>query len=218
MKKVLLLAAIALLVSGCALNVRTTGFLDPAAGADAPPPGASFAVLENAEAPNPIFDREVRGKIEILLARHGYKVAAQDRADYLLTFSYDMSAGLRIGTMTSYGPPQTKIVAVSDGRGGRTFRAITVPGAVTTTPTMTETFTRRLTLKTVDAGSLRAGRPERVVWIGDTLSTETSSDLRYDIDYLLAAAFAWFGRDTGKQATVPIHGDNPDVGALRGEK
>ncbi|MFA6345637.1 MAG: hypothetical protein WCX34_06315 [Syntrophales bacterium] len=218
MNRALLWVALALLLGGCALNVRTTGFLDPAAGTSAPPAGASFAVLENAEVPNPIFDREIRGKIEILLTKHGYKIAAQDRADYLLTFSYDMSAGLRIGTMTSYGPPRTQIVAVSDGRGGRTFRAITVPGAVTTRPTVTETFTRRLTLKVVDASPLRAGGPERVVWIGDTLSTETSSDLRYDIDYLLAAAFAWFGRDTGRQITVPIHGDNPDVGALRGEK
>jgi hypothetical protein len=91
------------------------------------------------------------------------------------------------------------------------------PGATSYVPSVTGIFTKHLTLKVTDAQSLRTGRKEKVVWMGDTLSTDESSDLRYDIDYLLAGTFGYFGRDTGQQISVNIGKDNPDVKALRTE-
>jgi hypothetical protein len=215
MKRILVLAGFLLLLSGCAVNVRMTGFLDPSVGTSALLPGTSLSVLENGQARNPIFDQEVRGKIETLLVKHGYRIAAQDQADYLLAFSYDISSGMRIGMTTAYGPPQTQVTSAPDGKGGRIFSTVTTPGAASVMPTFTEMFTRRLTLKVIDSHSVRMNQPEKVVWIGETLSAEPSSDLRHDIDYLLAAAFAYFGRDTGKQVNVRVGADNPDVVTLR---
>jgi len=217
MKKAFLFISLVVLLSGCGLNIRTTGFLDRSAGASAPPRGASFAVLENIQAPNPIFDREIRGKIEKLLVRHGFRVGSQEGANYFVAFSYAINPGLRLGTTTSYSPPQTQIVPVPDGKGGTTFTTVMTPGSTSTTPTFTEVFTKHLTLKVIDGGSLRGGKKEKVVWVGDTLSTDASSDLRSDIDYLLVATFGYFGKDTGQQIDVRMGKDNPDVVALRRE-
>lgn len=217
MKKVLLLITWITLLSGCAVNIRTTGFLDRSEGTSAPPKGALFAVLENGQAPNPILDREIRSKIEKLLLKYGYQIAAQNQARYILTFSYNINPGLRLGTTTLYSPPQSQIIPVPDGKGGTTFTAVMTPGTTSFVPSLTGIFTKHLTLKVTDARSLVTGQKEKVVWVGDTLNTDESSDLRYDIDYLLVATFGYFGKNTGQQINVHIDRGNPDVKALRKE-
>lgn len=217
MKKALLLVTLIIMLTGCAVNIRTTGFLDRSAGVSAPPKGAAFAVLENEQAVNPILDREIRFKIEKLLLRRGYRIAVEEQALYVLTFSYSLSPGLRLGTTTSYNRAQIQMVPVPDGKGGTTYISAMTPGTTTAVPTVTEIFTKQLTLKVTESRSLRSGQKEKVIWIGDTFSVDASSDLRSDMDYLLTATFQHFGMDTGRQINVPVDKDNPDVGALRKE-
>lgn len=214
MRKITLFLVIAILLGGCGVNIRTTGFLDRSSGGAAPPRGASFAVLENGQAANPILDREIRSKIESLLVAHGYPLAAGEKALYFLAFHYDIHPGLQMGATTSYNRAQMQLTPVPDGKGGTTY-INTLSGATTVTSTLADVYTKHLILKIVDARSVRAEHKEKVIWIGDTLSTDSSSDLRHDIDYLLVATFANFARDTGRQLKVSIDKDNPDVRSLR---
>jgi hypothetical protein len=90
------------------------------------------------------------------------------------------------------------------------------PGAATVIPTVSVEYTKQLILKVMEAAKGTAdGRKEQVVWMGETLSTDPSSDLRSDIDYLLVAAFMHFGEDTGRQISVGIRRGDPAVEELR---
>jgi hypothetical protein len=215
MKKGILLAALIVLVSGCAPEIRTTGYLDRASGIQALPKGAAFAVVENAQAANAIFDREVKRKIEKLLMMRGYRVDAPDKADFFLSYSYSIDPRLRNDAVAMYGPPEAEIVSGPDGRGGITTRAVMMPGPVSVMPVLTTEYAKHLMVKVADAGHLRSGQKENVLWIGQTSSADLSSDLRSEIDYLLVATFAHFGRDTGKEVTVSLDKGDPDVMELR---
>lgn len=217
MKKTFLFLISVLLLAGCAMTIHTTGYTDRNGGRPVLPPGSTFAVLENLPAPNPLLDREIRGKIEKLLLRQGFRLAAPEKADYHLAFGYSIQPGLRSGTVTTFSPPQTHIRRVPDGQGGVTTQAITVPGTATSVPVVTPEYTRQVTLKVTDAAGARAGREAKVLWIGDSSNLDPSSDLRSDIDYLLVATFLHFGRDTGREVQVRIGKDHPDVQALRQE-
>lgn len=212
MKKTLLTLLTTLLLAGCALEIRTTGYADRGGASLAA--GGTFAVLSNAPAANPLLDREVKGKIEKLLLRRGYRLAAPDKAGYHLTFGYGIQPGLRSGTVTTFGPPQTEIRRIPDGRGGVTTSAVTVPGATSAVPVITVEYDRQVTIR-VTAAPGGAGNPERVLWIGESASLDPSSDLRSAIDYLLVATFDHFGRDTGRQVQGRIAPDHPDLKALR---
>ncbi len=217
MRRTVFLVAVLIFLGGCALDIRTTGFLDRTAGAAGLAKGATVAVVENSPAENPIFDREVRGKIEKLLARRGYRTAAPGKADYILTYGYSISPGLRSSAVTTYGPPQTQITSVPDGRGGVTTRAVTLPGQPTVVPMLSTEYTRQVTVKVAEAGRGQQDKKEHVLWVGETHSIDPSSDLRSDIDYLLVVTFRYFGQDTGKQVRVNLNPDDPEVRELRGE-
>ena len=216
MKKVLPALVLIVLLGGCALQIRTTAFLDHSGGSSVLMKGASIAVLENAQAANPILDREIKGKIERLLVKEGYRLDTSDKARYLLSYSYGIASGLRNSTVTSYAPPQTQIITVPDGKGGVTTQAIMTPGAATIIPTVSVEYTKQLILKVMEAAKGTAGGcKERVVWMGETLGMDPSSDLRSDIDYLLVVAFLHFGEDTGKQISVSIDRGDSAVEDLR---
>jgi len=215
MKKMFPLVLLLIFVAGCALDIRTTGYLDRAGGAAVLAKGATFAVVENAQAVNPVFDKEVKGKIETMLTKRGYRTAAPEKADYILTYVYSMSPGRRSTTFTSYDPPRTEIVAVADGKGGVTTRAITTLGTGTAYPMISTEYTRQLIIKVADAVRLRENKKEHVVWVGETHSIDPSSDLRYDIDYLLVVTFRYLGQDTGKQVRVNMEIKDPEVLELR---
>lgn len=208
--------ALVVLLAGCGLEIRTTGFLDRTAAVTGLAKGATVAVVENSQAENPIFDREVKGKIEKLLARHGYRAAAVGKADYILSYGYSISPGLRSSAVTTYGPPQTQITSVPDGKGGLTTRAVTLPGQPTVVPMLSTEYTRQVNVK-LAAARQQADGNGHVLWVGETHSIDPSSDLRSDIDYLLVVTFLYFGQDTGKQVRVTLNPDDPAVRELRGE-
>ena len=76
------MVAFVVLLSGCATyHIRTTGFLNKESSYAQLSEGSSFAVLVNQNAENPIFDKEVKSKIEYLLEKNGYVVADANKAD-----------------------------------------------------------------------------------------------------------------------------------------
>ena len=171
--------------------------------------------MTNAQAANPVFDREVGSKIGRMLGMRGFRVETTEKADYVVTYGYGINPGLRSDSVATYGPPVTEIVPVPDGKGGITTRAVTLPGPVSLIPTVTMQYAKHLTLKVADAARMRSEKQEYILWVGETFSNDQSSDLRYDIDYLIVAAFRYFGQDTGKQVHVSIGKENPEVMDLR---
>ncbi len=215
MKKFLLSFIMLLFLAGCAVGIQTTGFLDRSLEPSGLKQEALFTVQINEGAPNPILESEIRDKIEKLLLRRGYRLAKPDQARYLLQFSYGMNPKLQHGTTRVYGPSQTQVIEIPDGKGGTRNVNVTTPGDMVMVPTVTEIFAKHLTMKVLDLGSVQEGQKKKAVWIGETAGADLSSDLRYDMDYLLAAAFACFGQDTGRQLTISIGSDNADLQALR---
>lgn len=211
-----LLAALAFLSAGCAARyaITTNGFLD-ASLAGGLPAGSSFAVVGNADAANPIFDREVGAKIERMLELRGYRLAPLAEAAYALRYGYDVSG--RIDTVTRpefvHGPPVIQNVYVS----GQRYTAVSSFDYVTHVRESEAVYTARLFLRVLDAGPFRAAKEEKPVWIGDTIGESDNRDLRETVDYLLAATFRHFGRNTGRNLREKVTPADPDVRALRGE-
>ncbi|HOC59850.1 MAG TPA: hypothetical protein PKN70_07860 [Smithellaceae bacterium] len=216
MKRLLVLMMLVLL-EGCAVSIQATGFLDPSVDPSGLASNALIAVQTHDGAPNPVLEAEIGHKIEKLLLLRGYRTAKREQARYLLQFSYGMNPKLQHGTTTAYGPSQTHVIAVPDGKGGTKYIHVTTQGDMIMIPTVTEIFAKHLTLRVLDVGGVQEGQKEKTVWIVETAGADLSSDLRYDIDYLLAAAFACFGKDTGRQLTIRIGSDNSDLRALRSE-
>jgi len=171
-------------------------------------------VLENEEAPNPIFDREIKGKIEKLLAEKGYRVQAREKAEYFLAFYYSIDPGEVVTEcVPSYYPSYYDVGFSSyHRRFGYGFGYRAYPGYSVTRRTV---YTKRVVLKALDAERLRESNKEEVVWQGETVSTGGSSDLRRAIDYLLVATFKYFGRDSGKCVNIDLPVGDKEVQKLR---
>lgn len=98
----LILLILGFFLSGCAplsYQVQVNGYSQPAAAPVAPPP-ASFFVIDNREAKDPVLEKGVKEKIEKLLGIQGYVLTAFAQADYYLVFSYGQ-APARPGWWTS---------------------------------------------------------------------------------------------------------------------
>ena len=189
---------------GCARDIMITGYLDKSRSGPPLQQGSTFAVLENTGTPNPIFDKEIKTKIEKLLAQSGYRTELPDKAQYYLNYNYNLNVGLRVGQVTMYGPPQTEIITVPDQKGGVTHSTVMVPGSPSIVSRISEEYTKQLMLKVIDTAALKRGSKDNVVWVGEAFNTDPSSDLRSLIDSLLTALFKYFGQDTGKQITVKM--------------
>ena len=213
---ILLILITGAIAAGCAprYEITTNAFLSAAAGVAKIPEGATFSVLENEDAPNLIFDREIKGKIERMLDRSGYRIESREEADYFLTYYYSMDPGEVVSEYVPYYYPSYYDFGFRSRyrHFGYGFGYHGHPGYQVTRRTV---YTKRLMLKVVDAGSVRESDREQVIWQGETLSTGSASDLRQAIDYLLVATFKYFGRDTGKCVHVTLPVGDKEVRELR---
>lgn len=212
MKNVLRLFLLGLILAaawGCAAartyHVQVNGYTEAAAPALAP--GASFYVIEDQKAQNPLLEKEVKAKIDQLLEKHHYFLTAYDKAQYFLLFTYGM------------GAPQTVAVASPSWGVGVGFGTgwcgpgvgygVSWPGYG---PYYTETrpfYDRWLRLTVVEAQPYRDTGASRPVWVGEARSTGSSSDLREVLNFLLVAAFEHFGKNTGKAIPAAIKQKDP---------
>jgi hypothetical protein len=214
MKKFLGLFLLAFLTAstwGCATartyQVQVNGYTEAAAPLLAP--GASFFVIEDQKAQNPLLEKEVKAKIDKLLEKHHYLLAPYDQAQYYVLFTYGMGApqtvstaapswGLGVGFGTGWWGPPAAYGFYWPGYG----------------PYYTETrplYDRWVRLTVVEGKYYRDTGGSRPVWVGEARSTGSSSDLREVLNFLLVAVFEQFGKNTGKAVPATIKQKDPRV-------
>jgi len=206
-----LLGLLSVAAFGCAsariYQVQVNGYTE--GGGPSLAPGASLFVLEDQKAQNPLLEKEVKAKIEKILAKQGYFLVPYERADYYVLFTYGLGNpqtvsvtaptwGVGLGFGTGYCGPGVGYGFYWPGYG----------------PFYTETqalYDRRLRVNVVEGKYYRETGKSRTVWVGEAHSTGTSSDLREVLNPLLIAALEQFGRNTGKALPTTIKQNDPRV-------
>lgn len=199
--------------SGCAAatyQVRVNGYTDPAT----PAPfavGATFWVMDNKESKNPLLDKEVKAKINLLLERQGYGVVPFEKAAYYLFFTYGMGAS----SGASVAMPDYSVgFGLGYGYYWPRSYAFFWPGYLTYPQYAEPLYDRWLLLNVVEGEHYRQTGQFRTLWVGEVRSTGASSDIREVINSLLLAAFARFGQNTGKAVTVNLNQNDPRLRQL----
>lgn len=201
-------------LSGCASQqVMTNTYL---ASSPVPEPvsaGAAFAVLPNTNVPNPIFDQTVREKIEFMLTDLGYQITEPSQADFLVHFAYDMQGDTRERQIV-HTFPRFRGFSV---RGANYYDPFWDDGLGYTTYTSDPytVYIGKLRLQ-IDRRTNQAGPAEsNAVWVGEAFTESYDPDLRNMMNYLLAAEFRYFMKDTGRARTLSLN-DEGIVKTLRG--
>ena len=152
---------------------------------------------------NPIFDKEIKAKIEMLLKSHGYIPAPDvEQADYRLAFH----VGLDSHRVTGYTPLYRPYAGFYNRYWGNYNLGYTryIP--------YSETFYDQwLVMKVFATGRDDTSEAGKVVWIGEAMTDTSVADLRRVVNYLLVAGFEHFGVDTKRQMTLKISPDNPGI-------
>jgi hypothetical protein len=193
----------AVLAGGCARSiVRTQTYVSPEAGGVLPwPQDATFHVKPNPGSPNPLFDEELKRKIESRLGDEGYRVGGPE-APYAIDTSYEVIGGER--TRVRYEEP---LFPLSRSYLVQARHYSPHAHAMPYTTLVEEsypTYVSKLRLRVTRAGETTETGEPRTLWVAETRTESLAPDLRGEIDYLLAAAFEHFGRDTKKEREVRL--------------
>jgi hypothetical protein len=163
---------------------------------------ASIYVAVDPNSRNPIFDNEIKTKIEILLKSHGYApVTKVDQAAYRLIFQ----VGLDSHSVSGYTPLYRPYMAYHDRYWGYYHFGYT--GYV---PYVDTYYDQWLVMK-VFVPEPDAAKNEKVIWIGEAMLSTDSADPRRIVDYLLIAGFEYFGEDTKRQMVAKLSPDDPRI-------
>ena len=208
--KVMLLLAVFIL-QGCALSyvVKVDGFLDPVAPSNIKV-GTTIHIVEDKEAKNPLFDKEVIVKFDNMLKQKGFRVVSEfDNPTHYMLYGYGIGHERTITrTMSVYKPGGTATVTKT-GRTGTTYSTIQFPGTTTYVPYTSTVTDKWLSLKVYDGEDYRKSEKNTVIWIGEASVTNESSDLRDIMNYLIAGISFYFGENTGREINVNIREDDP---------
>ena len=167
---------------------------------------SSIYVTVDPNSQNPIFDNQIKAKIEILLKSHGYVPAPDvEQADYRLAFR----AGLDSQRVTGYTPLHRPFMGFHNRfRGGYNF------GYTTYVPYSETIYDQWLIMKVFSVGRTAASEAGQVVWIGEAMTGTSDADLRRVVNYLLVAGFEFFGVDTKRQMVLKISPEDPRITQL----
>jgi hypothetical protein len=202
LKFCLFLTVFSICVVGCTqgYNVHVNGFSEQGRQIKE---GASVYVSTDPNSQNPIFDKEIKTKIEELLRWYDYVPAsAVEKSDYRLAFN------VRIDSHQSSGfTPLHHPYAGFDGgyRGDYYF------GYTTYVPYYDTYYDQRLAMKVFARDNTTDSNSEQVVWIGDAMISTSGDDIRQTINYLLVACFEYFGIDTTRQKKLYITEKDPRI-------
>jgi len=194
-KLYLILVTILICTAGCTstFTVHVNGFSE----LDEPiSDKASIYVTVDPNSQNPIFDKEIKAKIEMLLKSHGYVPAPDvELADYRLAFH----AGLDSHRVSGYTPLYRPYM----GFHNRYWGSYNL-GYISYVPYFETFYNQWLVMKVFATGRTAASKAGQVVWIGEAMTGTSDADLRRVVDYLLVAGFEYFGADTKRQMTLTI--------------
>jgi hypothetical protein len=173
----------------------------------------SIAIVVGTEPDAPLLKAEVERKIAALVRNRAYTIDDQSSADYLLTCWLSIEGGFtEMGWDTVYSGPRLSMSYVYHGDGWHAVR-YSRPGEVYRVPYSYTTFRRAAELTLYERERWEAaeeGAPdEAVVWSCTATSVGQGTDLRTVANYLLAAAFKYFGADTGREVAIGYRRDDP---------
>jgi len=167
---------------------------------------ASIYVAIDPNSRNPIFDNQIKAKIEALLKSHGYAPAADvEQADYRLAFH----AGLDSHRVTGYAPLYRPYLGFHDRYWGNYNL-----GYTRYVPYFETFYDQWLVMKVFATDYDDASEAGKVVWIGEAMTDTSIADLRRVLDYLLVAGFEYFGADTKRQMTIKVAPEDPRITQL----
>lgn len=163
----------------------------------------SIYVAVDPNSQNPIFDKEIKAKIEMLLKSHGYiPVPEIELSDYRLAFH----VGLDSHKVTGYTPLHRPYIGFHDRYwGDYSF------GYTSYVPYFDTLYDQWLVMKVFAPDSADAPEAGKVVWIGEVMTDTSVADLRQVVNYLLVACFEYFGVDTKRQMILTIPPDDPRI-------
>ena len=198
----LYLSLLSVCISGCTTvyTVRVNGF----SKIDEPiKEKTSICVTVDPNSQNPIFDNEIKTKIEILLKERGYASGSDvELSDYRLAFQ----VGLDSQRVSGYTPLYRPFVSFNDRYWGDYHF-----GYTSYVPYVDTYYDHWLVLKVFAPAPDAAPHTEQVVWIGEAVAGTNVADLRGVVNYLLVAGFEYFGEDTGRQMILKILPDDPRI-------
>jgi len=160
-------------------------------------------VVTDSNAPNPFLEKEIGMKIQKLLNAKGYNTGTEQTSYYLL-FDYGIDSGRTV----------TDTIPIYHPSGYYKDPPFFAPGYTTYLPYSEVIYTRWLVLRLVDGRVYRSSQEVKPLWIGEVTSAGSSSDLRRVVNYMLIAAFEYFGKDTGRQVNEVIMEDDERVKLL----
>ena len=202
-KTCLILAVFSICVTGCTsgYRVRVNGFseLDRQITKK-----ASVYVSTDPNSQNPIFDKEIKGKIEELLRWYDYVPApAAEKADYRLSFQVGMNSHKDSGFTPYYQP----YAGFSSGYRRDNYYF----GHTIYVPYYDTYYEQRLVIKVFARDGAEDSDSGQVVWIGDAMISTNTEDIRRTVNYLLVACFEYLGADTTRQRSLVITEKDPRI-------
>jgi hypothetical protein len=191
LNSVLIVSLLAL--TGCAesYTVRVNGFAETQ---NLILPNAHIRVVTDPNSENPLFDNEIKTKIVKLLTSRGFLPVDDPASEYRLTF--------RSGIM-SHLVEDVEFVSGGFGSGGR--NRVFINGGYYA-PYIRTSWDQWLQIKVF--------RGDKVVWVGEAVTSKYHAEKRRDIDYLLVGVFEFFGRNTADMKTIEITEKDPRIAAL----
>lgn len=215
------LVVLTLNVAGCArFESRVITYLSD----ELPFPQSAYtstvAVIAKTTPEEPLLEREVGRKIEVLLQQRGYAIKPVGEAKHVLFAYFAIDSGNTVrGTYNAYVPGGTAYTNVNTSTGQWATATTHLPGRTEQRSYSYTFFTRYLGMTLYDDARFVAApsdhKDDAVVWRATTTSAGSSSDLRSVIDYLLVATFEHFGTDTGKQVRESLREGDKRVRVLR---
>ncbi len=169
-------------------------------------PNAAFYVsAPDPNSRNPIFDSQVKSKIETLLKLHNFSPAEDvNKADYVITFHIGAQSHQYLDYEPFYRP--YFFGGYHGGYwGGYDF------GYTTYIPYYETYYDKWFTMRVLSRSGSDSSKSGSVVWVGEALISTGSDDMRRIIDYLLVGCFEYFGQDTFRQKSIVVAEDDPAI-------
>jgi hypothetical protein len=202
MKKLcMILFAISIFFAGCTsgYRVHVNGFAE----ADQIRQNSSVYVSVDPNSRNPIFDKEIKARIEKLLKWYEYVPAADlEQSDYRLTFEASMDSHHTSGFTPLYRPYV--------GFHGGYWRDYHF-GYTTYVPYYDTYYDQRLGIKVYARDPNSTSADEKVIWVGEAMISTSGEDYRRTINYLLVGCFQYFGADTSRQRSLIVTEKDPRI-------